>query len=48
MSIETRPARPDPEAAVKVQILASEHRSLLASRTLTYDESLSRVTILSG
>jgi len=32
-------------AASKLQILATEHWSLLATRSLTYNESLSRVTI---
>jgi len=39
-------------ASIKMQILATEHWSLLASRSLTYSESLSRVTmflsVLSG
>ena len=39
------PAGRDPAAAAKLQILATEHWSLLATRTLTYNESLSRVTI---
>jgi hypothetical protein len=45
------PAR-DPEASAKLQILATEHWSLLATRALTYQESLGRVNmflaILSG
>lgn len=45
MSTENPRAGRDPEAAVKAQILATEHWSLLAARTLTYNESLSRVTI---
>src|SRR6202022_3508009 len=45
MSTEMPPAGRDPEAAAKLQILATEHWSLLATRTLTYNESLSRVTI---
>jgi hypothetical protein len=45
MSTETPPAGRDPAAAAKLQILATEHWSLLATRTLTYNESLSRVTI---
>jgi len=45
MSTETPPAGRDPEAAAKAQILATEHWSLLATRTLTYNESLGRVTI---
>jgi hypothetical protein len=46
------PAAHDPEAAAKLQILATEHWSLLATRSLTYTESLGRVNmflaILSG
>jgi small basic protein len=49
MSTEMPPARRDSEA---IQILATEHWSLLATRALTYQESLGRVnmflTILSG
>lgn len=45
MSSEIPPARPDSGVATKVQILATEHWSLLATRSLTYTESLSRVTI---
>lgn len=39
------PAAHDPEAAAKLQILATEHWSLLATRSLTYTESLSRVSM---
>ena len=49
MSTELPPAKRESEA---LQILATEHWSLLASRALTYQESLGRVTmfltILSG
>jgi len=45
MSTESPPAGRDPETAAKAQILATEHWSLLATRALTYNESLSRVTI---
>jgi hypothetical protein len=45
MSTEMPPASKDPAAAAKLQILATEHWSLLATRALTYNESLSRVTI---
>lgn len=49
MSTELPPAKRDSEA---LQILATEHWSLLATRALTYQESLGRVTmfltILSG
>jgi small basic protein len=49
MSTEIPPMRPQSEA---IQILATEHWSLLATRALTYQESLGRVnmflTILSG
>ncbi len=39
------PSRPESTAAGKLQILATEHWSLLATRMLTYTESLNRVTI---
>src|SRR5438874_1106094 len=49
MSTEVPPLRPQSEA---LQILATEHWSLLATRSLTYQESLGRVsmflTVLSG
>src|SRR3989442_1388561 len=47
MSTEIHPARSggDAAAAVKLQILATEHWSLLATRALTYNEALSRVSI---
>src|SRR5260370_40498022 len=49
MSTEMPPRPPEPAA---LQILATEHWSLLATRALTYQESLGRVnmflTILSG
>ncbi len=47
MSTEIPPVGPGREAgaAAKLQILATEHWSLLATRTLTYSEALSRVTI---
>ena len=52
MSTEMSPAGRDPAAAAKLQILATEHWSLLATRSLTYTESLGRVNmflaILSG
>jgi hypothetical protein len=52
MSTEFPPAAKDPTAAAKLQILATEHWSLLATRALTYTESLGRVNmflaILSG
>ncbi len=52
MSTETPPSGKDSSVASKVQILATEHWSLLATRALTYQESLGRVnmflTILSG
>jgi hypothetical protein len=52
MSIDIPPARGEPGAATKLQILATEHWSLLATRSLTYTESLGRVSmflaILSG
>jgi hypothetical protein len=52
MSTEMPPAGRDLQAASKLQILATEHWSLLATRSLTYTESLGRVNmflaILSG
>jgi hypothetical protein len=39
------PSGKDPAASTKLQILATEHWSLLATRSLTYTEALSRVTI---
>ncbi len=45
MSTDIPPAGREPGAAAKLQILATEHWSLLATRSLTYTESLSRVTI---
>jgi hypothetical protein len=45
MSTEIPPSRPEPSAATKLQILATEHWSLLATRSLTYNESLTRVNI---
>jgi hypothetical protein len=52
MSTELPPPARDPAAAAKLQILATEHWSLLATRSLTYTESLGRVNmflaILSG
>src|SRR6266851_252681 len=52
MSTEIPPVGRDPGASTKLQILATEHWSLLATRSLTYTESLGRVNmflaILSG
>jgi len=52
MSTEIPPLGRDPAAGAKLQILATEHWSLLATRSLTYTESLGRVNmflaILSG
>ena len=45
MSTEKPPSGKDPAASTRLQILATEHWSLLATRALTYNESLSRVTI---
>src|SRR5260370_16455419 len=45
MSTEMPPSRSESGAAGRLQILATEHWSLLATRSLTYTESLSRVTI---
>jgi hypothetical protein len=52
MSTEFPPGQSDKTPASKLQILATEHWSLLATRALTYTESLGRVNmflaILSG
>jgi hypothetical protein len=45
MSTETPPTVRESGVGAKLQILATEHWSLLATRSLTYTESLSRVTI---
>jgi len=45
VSTETPPAATEPNLSSKLQILATEHWSILATRTLTYNESLSRVNI---
>ena len=37
--------RVDPGASTRLQVLATEHWSLLATRALTYSEALTRVTI---
>jgi hypothetical protein len=39
------PSRPESGDAGKLQILATEHWSLLATRSLTYTESLSRPSL---
>ena len=39
------PTGKDPAVSAKLQILATEHWSLLATRALTYNEALSRVSI---
>ena len=49
MSTEFPPPGRDPSAAAaKLQILATEHWSLLATRALTYTESLGRVNMFLG
>src|SRR5438477_301639 len=45
MSTEIPPVGRESGAAARLQILATEHWSLLATRALTYNEALSRVTI---
>ena len=40
MSTEIPPVGRDAGAAAKLQILVTEHWSLLATRTLTYNEAL--------
>src|SRR5438105_14233278 len=39
------PARVEAEASTRLQVLATEHWCLLATRALTYSEALTRVTI---
>jgi hypothetical protein len=52
MSTNIPPVGAEPGSATKLQILATEHWSLLATRSLTYTEALARVSmflaILSG
>jgi hypothetical protein len=48
MSTEMPPAGRDPAVGAKLQILATEHWSLLATRSLTYAESLGRVNMFLG
>src|SRR5438128_11042190 len=45
MSTEIPPIGRDAGSAARLQILATEHWSLLATRALTYNEALTRVTI---
>lgn len=45
MSTDIPPSGREPAAASRLQILATEHWSLLATRSLTYRESLARVNI---
>jgi hypothetical protein len=45
MATDLPPTGPGPEATTKLQILATEHWSLLATRSLTYTELLARVNI---
>lgn len=45
MSTDIPPSGREPAAASRLQILATEHWSLLATRSLTYSESLARVNI---
>lgn len=48
MSTEMPPAGHDLALASKLQVLATEHWSLLATRSLTYTESLGRVNMFLG
>ncbi|HEX9098685.1 MAG TPA: hypothetical protein VF956_04260 [Candidatus Dormibacteraeota bacterium] len=48
MSTEMPPVGSEPGAATRLQILATEHWSLLATRSLTYTESLGRVNMFLG
>jgi hypothetical protein len=45
MSTDVAPAGQESSPVTRLQILATEHWSLLATRSLTYNEALSRVTI---
>jgi hypothetical protein len=45
MTSDIGPVAPDAGAAGRLQVLATEHWSLLATRSLTYSEALGRVTI---
>ena len=48
MATEIPPHGSDPTVASKLQVLATEHWSLLATRSLTYTESLGRVNMFLG
>jgi hypothetical protein len=48
MSTDLPPSGRGPATAAKLQILATEHWSLLATRSLTYTESLGRVSMFLG
>ena len=48
MSTEMPPTGRDPVIASRLQILSTEHWSLLATRNLTYTESLGRVNMFLG
>ena len=48
MSTDIPPPGSEPGAASALQILATEHWSLLATRSLTYTESLGRVSMFLG
>lgn len=48
MSTDLPPMGRDPASGAKLQILATEHWSLLATRSLTYTESLGRVNMFLG
>jgi hypothetical protein len=48
MATEMPPVGRDSATAAKLQILATEHWSLLATRSLTYTESLGRVNMFLG
>src|ERR1700730_14160047 len=45
VSTEIPPSAHEPGSATELQILATEHWSLLATRSLTYTESLGRVNV---
>jgi hypothetical protein len=45
MTTERGPVPPDPSSSLRLQILATEHWGLLATRGLTWSEVMSRITI---
>jgi hypothetical protein len=45
MTTDSEPVPPDPSSALRLQILATEHWGVLATRSLTWSEVMSRITI---